>query len=140
MSGQFDKLSDATLGRIAVYQAVFDRYNDTPDPEAAVLLATRLLINRRGYSQVLRNLQHHGVEWMAENVVAEFNEMFDFMSELLASNAGDDKERQGVSEDMAALQVDMDSAEGRAYLHKLLERLQRRAAWWFTTPAQDRVH
>ena len=128
-------ISDAARARMATYQAVLDRYSKTPDPCAAVLVAVRLLIHRRGYSQVLRQLQRKQVAWVAANVMAEFNELQVFIAQLLADYASDPAEQALIAEDLANLMADLHSEPGQQYMFRLLGRLKRRASWWFNTPA-----
>ena len=137
------KLTDpSTLARLATYQSVMERYDCEPnDVHAVVLASVRLLIGRRGYSQVLRNLQHKGVAWMAEHVYAEFNELQVLLVELMANDGGPKTESDHkLVKDLGDMMADLHSDQGKAFLHKLLERLKRRAGWWFTTPAKVEVH
>lgn len=136
------QIDPQTQARIATYQAVLDRYQETPrEYEAAVLVAVRLLIGRRGYSQTLRNLEKRGVGWVGANALAEFNELQGFMAKLLA-DFGDPEDHEKIAEDMAGLLAALHSDQGLAFMNKLLTRLQRRALWWFRTPAwaAEQVH
>lgn len=134
----------AVLARLATYQSVMERYDCEPnDVHAVVLSSVRLLIGRRGYSQTLRMLQKRGIVWVAEQVYAEFNELQVMLVGLMADDGGPKTESDHkLVEDLAGMMADLHSDEGKAFLHKLLGRLQRRALWWFTTepPPNAEVH